>query len=297
MALIAIGLFIWHTGNQYKALTGTWQYSPFSGWQLANNAMYAYRYVDSAHRNSVPGKFKVLDNWIREYYDSTRDIKKHPQESMMASTVYMWDPRTPLRKYRDWCFRKDSMAPELKKWASMGPVYKDYGLYIIKQYPWKFIRYFLWPNAQKYYAPPVEFLENYNSGKHNVPIVVQEWFHYKSSRVTTRTKDLKAWPLDFFPILSGVTNVVMLFGLMTFFSLGGFRQNNILKKSIILVATTWLLNAGFTIFASSAALRFQSFPIVLSTVFASLLVDWISKLAGASPQHIKPPCENLIIPV
>jgi len=42
--------------------------------------------------------------------------------------------------------------------------------------------------------------------------------------------------------------------------------------------TVWLLNAGFTIFASSAALRFQSFPILLTTVFAMLLVDWMAQL-------------------
>ncbi|WP_315815276.1 hypothetical protein [Paraflavitalea speifideaquila] len=38
------------------------------------------------------------------------------------------------------------------------------------------------------------------------------------------------------------------------------------------------MNAGFTILASSAALRFQSFPIVLTTVFALLLVDWMAQL-------------------
>jgi hypothetical protein len=204
---------------------------------------------------------------------------KHPQEAIMASTVYMWDSRTPLWKYRSWFFEKDSMAPELKKWASMGPLYKTYGLYIIKQYPWQFARYFLWPNSKKYYAPPVEFLENYNSGNLKVPAMAQAWFKYKSRWVTVKTKDLKIWLLDFYPILSGVINMVMLFGLISFFFLGGFRSKTLFKKAILLGGATWILNAGFTIFASSAALRFQSFPIMLSTIFAALLVNWIWKLA------------------
>ena len=45
-----------------------------------------------------------------------------------------------------------------------------------------------------------------------------------------------------------------------------------------MAGTVWLLNAGFTIFASSAALRFQSFPVFLTTKFALLLVDWMVQL-------------------
>ncbi|OQP65371.1 hypothetical protein A3860_17035 [Niastella vici] len=295
MAIIVIGLFVLHTGNQYKVLTGSWQYSPFSGWQLTNNAMYAYRYVDSAHRKPVPGKFKELDKFVTQYFDSTRDTAKYPQEAMIASTVYMWDPRMPPYKYRQWFFRKDTMAPELKRWASMGPLYKDYGMFIIKRYPLEFIQYFLWPNSQKYYAPPVEFLEQYNSGKNSVPSIAQKWFHYKTPLLTIRTKDPKARLLDFYPILSGVINVIMLFGLLSFFLLGGFGQNTLFRKAILLSGATWLLNAGFTIFASSAALRFQSFPIMLSTVFAGLLLNWIWKLASAQTERIYTSSEGIIL--
>lgn len=178
----------------------------------------------------------------------------------------------------------------------MGPLYKKYGLFIIRQYPWKFIRYFLWPNSQKYYAPPVEFLENYNSGNLKVPSMAQAWFNYKSRWITVRTKDLKVRLLDFYPILSGIINVVMLFGLLAFFFLGGLRQNTPFRKVVLLSGTAWLLNAGFTIFASSAALRFQSFPIMLSAVFATLLLNWIWKLTILPTESTKEPSEKIILP-
>lgn len=286
--MILTGAFVAFTAGKYKALTGSWQYSPFSGWQMANNAMYAYRYVDSSKRKPVPTRFKVLDNMIRAYFDSTRDIKKNPQEALEASTVYMWDPHLTLYKYRELQFKKDSTAPELKRWASMGPFYSDYGTYIIRQYPWYYVRHFIWPNANKYYAPPVEFLEAYNSGKDSTAPIAQKWFGYKSLRMRTRTKDLSVSILDFYPILSGIINVVMFFGLLFFFLLKGFHEDTPLRKGLLLGGIVWLLNAGFTIFASSAALRFQSFPILLTTTFVGLLVNWLAKMASVKNEATDP---------
>jgi hypothetical protein len=277
-ALLLCGLFVLYTGNQYKTLTGTWQYAPFSGWLMANNAMYAYRYVDSAARKPVPVRFKALDNMIREYFDSSRDVKTHPVEALQASTVYMWSPGLPLYAYRDRLFKKDTTAGELRKWASMGPLYKAYGLYIIMHYPMKYARYFLWPNAMKYYAPPVEFLEIYNSGYDEVSPRAQQWFGYKSTKVRTRTKDLRIHMLDFYPITSGIINVIMLCGLVCFAMLRGFGMNILFRQGILLGGSIWLLNAGFTIFASSAALRFQAFPLILTTIFTFSIIDYLWKI-------------------
>lgn len=278
ISVLLCGLFVFYTSYKYKSLTGYWQYSPFSGWQLSNNAMYAYRYVDAPNRKTVPKRYQALDNMIRQYFDTTRDVKKHPQESLMASTVYMWTPGLPLFKYRDSLFGKDSTAGELKKWAAMGPFYKSYGLHIITEYPLQFARYFLWPNAQKYYAPPVEFLEQYNSGRKEVIDIAKIWFNYSSLKVTTRTKK-DVWVLNFYPILSGIINVVMLCTLICYVILGGWKTKDNFRIGVLMGATVWLLNAGFTIFSSSAAIRFQSFPLLLTTIFALMLLNWLWKMS------------------
>lgn len=280
--LLVCGLFVTYTSYQYKQLTGIWQYSPFSGWQFANNAMYAYRYVDSAERKPVAKKNAVLDKMIREYFDSTRNIKKYPHEAVKASTYYMWSPGMPLMKYREKSFKKDTAAGDLKTWASMGPFYKEYGQYMIKKYPWHFAKHFIWPNSLKYYAPPIEFLQVYNGGKDSVPQLARTWFGYKTGKLWTRTKDPEVTVLNYYPILSGIINVVMLFGLIFFSLLNGFNSNNYLRSAIILGGTIWLLNAGFTISASSAALRFQSFPILISTIFSALIIDWIRIMATSN---------------
>lgn len=280
LGVLFCGLFVCYTSYKYQQLTGYWQFSPFSGWLMANNAMYAYRYVDSAHRKPVPQKFKALDNMIREFFDSTRDVKKFPSEAAMASTVYMWTPGMSLMQYRNGLFKKanDTTISEQKKWASMGPFYKAYGLYIIKQYPVHFARYFMLPNAVKYYAPPVEFLENYNSGRGTVNERTKTWFGYKSLQVKTRMHNGRAWILDFYPVLSGIINVLMLFGLLYYVILKGWRYTPVFSKTVMMGGGVWLLNALFTIGASSAALRFQSFPVLLTTTFTLLLIDWMVQL-------------------
>ncbi|WP_143774360.1 hypothetical protein [Niastella vici] len=279
LGLTLCGLFVGFTMYQYKKLTGYWQYSPFSGWQFSNNAMYAYRSVDSADRKPVPDKFRALDNRIRNFYYQTKNKAKFPTEQAEASTFYMWSPSMPLMQYRDSLFRKtkDSLA-EFKKWASMGPFYKEYGLYIIRKYPGHFLMHFVWPNSRKYYAPPIEFLEEYNGGNDLVNMGTKEWFGYKSPKVKVRMGNKKVWVLNFYPILSGIINIVMLFGLFYYMLLKGWQYNSTFNKTIIMAGAVWLINACFTIFASSAALRFQSFPIILTTTFALLLIDWMIQL-------------------
>lgn len=306
LSLGLVGIFVLYTGTKYKILTKSWQYAPFSGWQFANNAMYTYRYIDSADRKPVPARFKTLDNMIRQYFDTSRDVKKHPVEAMQASSVYMWDMRiSPLYKYREFVFKKDSTAGELKQWASMAPLYKDYGTWIIRHYPMAFLQYFIWPNAKKYYAPPVEFLATYNSDKDSTANIGRIWFKYKTNKLAVRTKDRKVHMLDFYPILSGVTNVVILFILIFFLMLKASGTSAAFKKGVTLAAALWLINAGFTIFASSAALRFQAFPVVLSFIFMLVLVDWLVKVAfvpkpvvsaPATPQAIIEPHEEALSP-
>ena len=277
--LLLCGWFIGLTMYQYKKLTGYWQFSPFGGWQWANNAMYAYRYVDSADRKPVLPKYKVLDDMIRKFFDRTRNLTMYPSEQEQASTFYMWSQGMPLMDYRDSLFtKKITTAKDFKTWASIGPFYKEYGIYIIKKYPLYFLRYFAWPNSNKYYAPPVEFLQYYNTRRDDVTKQAQKWFGYQSREIYTRMDSGETWILNFYPILTGIINVVMFFGLLYYILLRGWQYNKVFHKTIVIAATVWILNAGFTIFASSAALRFQSFPVILTTTFTLLLVDWMAQL-------------------
>jgi hypothetical protein len=280
-------LFMIYSGNKYKELTGTWQASPFSGWQLANNAMYAYRYVDKKNRKPVPPEYKPLDRMVTDYFDSTRDLIKYPTEGLQASTFYMWHPTMPLQRYMNRLYINNP-ADEVKKWASMGPLYKGYGLFLIKQYPAYYAKYFILPNTGKYLMPPGEYLEVYNTASHYVATVAQQWFGYKSTKVYTRTKTLDINILNFYPVLSSLANITFVCCCVCFVALNGLKQRNYIRQGILLASLVWFVNLVFSILSTAAALRFLSFPLLLTTTFTVILLEWM----WASAQVNKPQYES-----
>lgn len=278
LSLLLCGWFIAITMFQYKKLTGYWQYTPFSGWQLANNAMYIYRKVDSADRKPVPLKFRALDNRIRKFYNNNPSL-----DVGEANSAYMWVPHLPLMRYCDSLFKKDTSATELKKWASMGPFYSSYGFYIIKKYPVHFLRHFVWPNFRNYVTPPLDFLEHYNWGTSTVPGSVVKWFGYKDNQVKTRMKSSKTWILLYYPSLVSIINIVMLLMLASYLLLKGWQYTPTFKKIILVAGFAWIVYAGFNIFAAYTVLRYQAFPSSLGATFSLLLIDWMARLM----QHMK----------
>jgi len=278
-SVVLILLFIWHTSNQYEKLTGTRQFSPFTGWQLANNALYAYKFVDNGHVKPVPQRFKKLDLMVRTYFDTTRDYTKHPEEALVASTVYMWDTISPLRRYMQIETKSDSTAGPITRWARVAPELEAYGSYLIRHYPFEFLKYYLLPNLVKYYMPPVEFLGAYNMGEDSVHPIAKNWFEYKSSQVTSRLKTKEVKILNWYPNLVLMVNMGFLFGCLGFLGFKGWKKaSDRLKRTIIFVTLLWGTNFVFSVFASPIALRFQMFPVIILFVFSAILAEFIYKI-------------------
>jgi len=280
LGLALIGCFVALTMFQYRKLTGYCQFSPFSGWQWSNNAMNAYLEVDPADREPVPLKFRALDNMIRTFYDTYPNLPVGK-----AISGYMWVPASPLNVYKEILFTPHGTSVnEFKKWASVGPLYGSYGKYIIKKYPLHFLRYFVWPNTQKYFYPRIEFLENYNGGEPTVQESAVKRFGYANNQVKTRTKNGGLWNLAYYPFLVSIINAVMLVMLFSYLLLKGWQYNTSSFNTVILLAGFfWIAYAGFNIFAAPTVLRYQAFPASLSVIFSMLLIDWVSRLI----QHLK----------
>lgn len=281
ISLLLIGIFIQFSSNKYYKLTGHQQFTPFAGWQSANNAMYAYRFVDSAHLKKAPKNLEQLDRMVRTYFDTTKDTRKYPQEALIASTVYMWAPNSPLSLYMESQFKADTTASPLKKWAAVAPLMGDYGSFLIRSYPNEYLKYYLIPNALKYYAPPVEFLSSYSTGVDSVNLLGKIWFGYKTNKLKSYFKDYSVNILNFYPVLTGVMNVVLLFSLISFLILKGYKKYPRLKNGMLLVVALWIINLGFSVFASPIALRFQLFPILISFSFTFFLMEYLIKAANS----------------
>lgn len=269
-SILVIYAFMWHTSNQYKELTGVKDFSPFSGWQLANNALYAYRYVDNAAAKPVPERFRKLDQMVRHYFDTSRDLSIHPEEMLLANTFYMWDARSPLKQYMKGLSKADSNNKSFYLWATLGPIYADYGKYLIRQYPTTFLNYYLWPNALKYFVPPVEYLGMYNMGRDTVADIAKTWFHYSTNKIKSNFNNFDVNVLNFYPVFSGILNVLFLFSLIFYVLLYGLRS-----KTALLLASFWLANFSFSVFASSIALRYQVFSLSIQFFFTLIYIERI----------------------
>lgn len=281
-SLLVIILFMTYTANRYHQLTGIREFTPFSGWQIANNAMYCYRYVNSHARKQPPKEFRVLDKMVTTYFDSSRDLKKNPWEMLEASTMYMWDQRSPLQKYMKLQFKNDSSVRSLKAWASVAPLYADYGKYLIGQYPWSYFKYYLIPNGIKFYSPPGEFLFAYNMGRDTVGKIIQTWFGYKNNKVKSAFKDFKVNAIQFMPIMAGTMNMIFLMGLLSVALLNGLSRRSPMSKVLILAMILWLMNFCFSVLASPVTLRYQLFGILISSMFGILSIDYTYRRAFIS---------------
>lgn len=275
LSILLVSLFIGFTSGQFKRISGIYQFSPFSGWQLANNALYAYKFIDSSKRVAVPAKFKSLDQDVRNYFDSTRDVKKYPAEMLVASTVYMWDDKSPLRIHMIRESKRDTTKGELTNWSKIAPLYKDYASTLIKLYPSTFTQYYLWPNFKKYYAPPVEFLDSYSTRVDTVPPFAKQWFWYPSTKLKIRVKDMNVNTFNYYPVISAVINVLFLTLSISYLFLGFAKNSASFFKLWMLGIIVWILNMGFSVFASPVALRFQLFPFILFLIFDLIILNEI----------------------
>jgi len=268
-----LGSFILFNMGKYHKLAGIRQFSPFSGWQIANNALYAYRNIDKSDRKPLPNQFDDLDKIVRKYFDTTRGGLQYPQELQRLNTWYMWNPRSPLQIFMNQKTTGDSShSQELKKWASVGPHFSAYGSAIIRNYPHEYFTYFIWPNMVRFYTPPLEFLQQYSTGSDSVQLVAQAWFGYSSNKIRARVKDFKVRTLDFLPIIVACINILFIFALFSYLVLWG-RTDKSIRQIILLVLLLWVLNFFFSVLASPISLRFQVFPFIANFSITVFIVE------------------------
>jgi protoporphyrinogen oxidase len=273
-------LSFFYTSQKMQTVTGKRQFSAFGGWQLANNALYMYENIPAKERGPVPAKFVKLETMVREHMDTLRKVKFSHDDSVNAY-FYLWSERGPLKKYLANEYKKDSTTPYFKRWASEGPLYAEYALYLIRKYPLAFAENFMLPNAVKFAVPPTEFLGMYNMGGDSVGRLAKDWFNYKSLKVKDHNKkDARIMATEWYPVFVALVNILFIMGLIGVVFLGAVKRKDYGLPQLLGVALVfWLLNCGFSIFASPIVLRYQTFPMLVFLPLGALMAEKIWKLA------------------
>ncbi|MDR3716743.1 MAG: hypothetical protein P4L51_28380 [Puia sp.] len=284
--LVLIGGFIVSTEYHYYKETKTVQFSAFGGWQLAANALYGYAYAKPDPPDKVPEKFRNLQAIVNHHMDSIRPLYNRPDREV--AVYYLWDFKSPLRLYLNSIWGNDTVTPYFNRWASVAPLYTDYGRYLILHHPEPFVRYYLWPNLIKYFVPPAGFMQTYNMGSNRVDSIALLWFKWKSNVLTHYTRDNKIRVVAIFSVLLAIVNLIFPLNAAAFVVVGGFRHSNPTVKYILgMMSIVWLCNLVFSVFSAPIELRYQLFPMIITCVLDGLFLSYLvaeSTLKKANPE-------------
>jgi hypothetical protein len=263
-------VFVFYTiGKEYNE-TGIRQFSPFGGWQLANNALWMYQHVTPSREENMPDKFIVLHAMVRKFVD-TALIVKYFNTGYSLNSYYMWNTPGPLKKYALYDWKKGYGYNFHESFHMESGFYKEYGTTLIRRYPVQFMEYYLWPNFLNYISPPTEFLSDYNHGTDSVSQDVKDWFHYKSSTISSYSQDHTINTLNWYPYFGAAVNccaIIMTLGLL-FYKKGAIKIT--FQRDVLwIMALFWILNMVFSVCTAPIVLRYQVFPINICFLFCIL---------------------------
>ncbi|HEV2482471.1 MAG TPA: hypothetical protein VGS79_22555 [Puia sp.] len=263
--------------------TGAGIFSAFSGWQIANNALHLYPFlpVDTVGLPSPATAELAAD--VRNFFALTGPelLKRGP----VATTEYMWVRSSPLHIYMD-TLRRREHTTYFNAWNRVGPVFTEYGYFLVRRHPLAYIRYYAWNSAKSFFVSPLDVFGVYNEGQRTVDMVAVRWFRYRGKRVrawsfTGQEALLAPWPW----IALYLNFVFVITTLWYLFSRKRREANLVFMGSLELTAAYLLSNALFCIAASPSVFRYQVLPIILLFFFtvASLGLLWERRPAENRP--------------
>lgn len=265
-------VFIWHTGNKYQQITGTRQFSPFGGWQMASNALTMYSHASKFDNYDVSSRFREFHAVVTKHLDSLNQLRVRPDTTF--GLYYLWDERAPMRKYMTEKIGKDTLTNPFIYWAKMAPLYYSYGKELILNNPGLYLKYYIFPNTIRYFAPPVEFLGLFNANNEKIDNIAVEFFQYKTKNYKINLKNNKV--TAFYPVLNTAVNACFICCVIGFVVIGGLKsRNSSMKFLVVFSAIIWVVNMSFSILASPIVFRYEIFVLIIQLCISIVLIEKI----------------------
>ena len=253
--------------------TGVRIFSAFSGWQIANNALYVYPYI----------KVDTLRLPSPECRERDRIVRESPGH-LPVDTWYMWDPNSPLKKYMFMRQRREQ-TDYFTAWNRVAPVFSQYGYYLMSRHPLLFCREYGWPSTLVFFYPPLEVLMRYNEGEKNVDLTAKEWFHYNSTAVmSVCSPDVQGRLLAPLPAFYLLINLAFVPSAICFLFFRKMRDDDPgFRKGLLMTLVYFGVNAAFCIFAAPGTLRYQLASMMWLMVFTLLTCDRLVRRSNPGP--------------
>lgn len=278
--VVLYGALIGGTQMEFKRRSDQVQFSAYWGWQKAANALFAYAHADTLDRQKVRGRFRQLHGLVNEHMAGLSQVPAFIRPDRRPGNYYLERENSPLKAYMREVWAGDDSSSAFKKWASVGPLYAQYGNFLVSEYPSLYWQYYILPNIRNYYVPETEALSTYNRMKDTVGKEAVAWFQWKSNKVTTsfKSKSLKVPYYSTVPL--AVINIVFTLSFLAVLIAGGFSSiNPYAKRMLLLLMLTWVVNLICSVLASYIVLRQQLFTMQLTFTFGVLFVYLLAQMA------------------
>lgn len=285
LGLVLIGAFVIHTCNVAYQLTGIRQFSLFTGWQLANNALYMYNKIDVDSTKLPTARSVALNREAKKFFSRVNSDAFDDFKSQHPGNLFMQYSISPLKQYLSKHYKYKDELGEVAAWGMASADFVPFGKYLIETHPFSFIRYFMLLNTKNYFVPPLEKLEQYNRGSDSVSWEAVQWFHYPSPRVRAVSKGFQNSFLFLLPWLFLIINLAFM-GFVAWYIIAKKPAAGtfVFNRSLVLVSAFWLANAAFGIFATILVLRYEFFPMLLLGPFTLILYEQSSDINGLISQ-------------
>jgi hypothetical protein len=278
LQLAFVGAFIGYTSYRVGQLSGQAQFSPFGNWKTANDALYMYGHVYQDAHEPVPAKFAALDQSVRQGFKIDKKVDDLlDYTSPFYGSIYMFYYSSGLVQYKNLLYGEDTQFVNFQKMARVGPLYGQYGAYLIRKYPLAFAQYFVVPNACRYVFPPLEaygslppfFLRPDYLGQAAV-----SWFGVDSLTPSMGAIRLRGWLLSPYQTLAAFVHLLFLINLLGFGVMKGFRSlSRIEGLGLLVLVGFWVFDLGFSLTAAATVMRYELFPLVIECS----IVIWLTK--------------------
>jgi len=279
LTIAAVLVFRVQTINNMETFYSLRQYSTgFDGWQLANNAIHLIPAIRNDEKVKMPEdkEVKELHRFVMIYNHAHRTIQAKTNNGKAATAGFIWLNDSPLKQY---FFRqiKDQKSARNIMWIIYGSgIYKDYGIWLILHYPWRFIRYYLIPNAKEaFYTTNLECI----CGSNIVPAgkkEIVEWFDFPTDKTMEKTGDL--YGTVFRPLLKWIELLTWLIFIASLVILLMTKKKGdaMPRESVISLWALFLFGLiyyGTVTFASPIALRYWMPMHAVKLMFAWIAIS------------------------
>ena len=262
--LLMIVPFIWYTQQACLKLTGTKQFSLFTGWQLSNNALYMYDQIDVDSSELPTPEAKSLNRYAIAYF---RMINSGPFRDNLESYVgnfFIRQSEAPLKQFYARHYTYRGKEADVVNWARASAMMGPFGRTLIQKHPVAYAKYFVLPNIRHYFLPPLSHIGLYNYGQDAIDPSAQTWFQYKEPKVVCVSYHLQGYLLLPYVGMFLILNLYYLINLVLFFRKKGvIGLKSYFGRLQVVIFTFFTLNFLFSIISTVNILRYQFVPMAV----------------------------------